>query len=373
MIEQDVRLHEQLQLRLLQEESLLKGRQRAERYPGRQFFGFFCSYWPEELVLASGLEPLRLLPASGSAIPAELPAYSCSLARGCLALAACGEYGDLAGVGFAHTCDTMQSLGGIWRATVPQPPVLVMVPPVTLDAAGAAQYFKSELADLCRQLAELTGRQISSGDLRQALDLCNRIRRLVRELDEMRPNLPSPLVSAVLRAGQVMPREEYAMALNDAMPVLREMAADPATRRRLLVSGAVLEDDSLFRMLEDLGGRVVADDTCTGYRHYLEPIEAGSSDPLEAIVRRFTGMAPCPCRSLGLDRRMDYLVQLARERQAQGALLVIRKYCEPHAWDSVPLAERLKSAGIRTLVLELEASEVGGQERTRLQAFLESL
>ena len=219
----------------------------------------------------------------------------------------------------------------------------------------------------------MTGRQIGSDDLRQALDLCNRIRSLARELDEMRPNLPSPLVSAVMRAGQVMPREQYAAALQDALPVLREMAADPVARRRLLVSGAVLEDDSLFRMLEELGGRVVADDICTGYRHYLEPTPAGSSDPLDAIVRRYTGMHPCPCRSLGLDRRMSYLEQLARERQAQGALLVIRKYCEPHTWDSVPLAERLRSVGIRTQVLELEGSEVGAAERTRLQAFLESL
>jgi benzoyl-CoA reductase/2-hydroxyglutaryl-CoA dehydratase subunit BcrC/BadD/HgdB len=39
----------------------------------------------------------------------------------------------------------------------------------------------------------------------------------------------------------------------------------------------------------------------------------------------------------------------------------------------VPVAERLRGAGVKTLVLELEASEVAGQERTRLQAFLESL
>jgi benzoyl-CoA reductase/2-hydroxyglutaryl-CoA dehydratase subunit BcrC/BadD/HgdB len=176
-----------------------------------------------------------------------------------------------------------------------------------------------------------------------------------------------------MRAGQVMPREEYATALEGALPLLREMATDPGARLRVLVSGAVLEEDSLFRMLEELGGRVVADDTCTGYHHYLEPTSAVSSDPLDAIVLRFTSMPNCPCRSLGLDRRMSYLEQLAVERQAQGALLVIRKYCEPHAWDAVPLAERLRSAGIRTLVLELEGSEVGGAERTRLQAFLESL
>ncbi|SFR00912.1 2-hydroxyacyl-CoA dehydratase family protein [Desulfoscipio geothermicus] len=70
---------------------------------------------------------------------------------------------------------------------------------------------------------------------------------------------------------------------------------------------------------------------------------------------------------------MHYLVNLARNRQAAGAVLVNRKYCEPHAWDAVPAAERLRAGGVHTLVLELEGADVGGQERTRLQAFLESL
>ncbi|MFZ5642067.1 MAG: 2-hydroxyacyl-CoA dehydratase subunit D [Bacillota bacterium] len=373
MSDRDKKSNENEKLELLLEESALRGAQCAERYPGRKLFGFFCSYWPEELVLAAGMEPLRLLPAAGNANPSELPAYSCSLVRGCLQMAHQGRFKDLAGVGFAHTCDAMQCLGGIWEETIDKNRTFTVVPPVMLKGAGAAVYFKKELAKLLSKLGDLSGTRPGTEDIAKALNLCEKIRRLVKELDELRPMLPSDLVSAVMRAGQVMPRKEYAIALEEALAVLKKKAAPPDKRQRVLVAGAVLESDSLFSMIEDLGGRVVADDTCTGYHHYTGPSGEGEADPLDAIVRRYTEMAPCPCRNRGLDERIDYLHQMAVSRQAGGAIIIIRKYCDPHAWDAVPVAERLRISGVRTLVLELEASELAGQERTRLQAFLESL
>lgn len=357
----------------LVEESALLGSRRAHRYPGHKFYGYFCSYWPEELVLAAGLEPLRLLPSAGGATPAELPAFCCSLARGTLAMGLKNSYSDLAGVGFAHTCDTMQCLSGIWGHSIGEAGTLVMVPPVLLKAPGAMKYYRAELKELQNKLGEISGTYPGGENLERAVQLCQRIRRLSAELDDLRPMLPSPLVSAINRAGQLMPRQEYADSLEEALPALRQMSADPGPRARLLVSGPVLENDSLFSMIEALGGRVVADDTCTGQHHYTGPLTTNSQDPLDAIVRRYSEMAPCPCRHKTLEARTDYLSALARQRQVQGAILAIRKYCDPHAWDAVPVTRRFKEEGIRTLVLELEGPEVGGQERTRVQAFLESL
>ncbi|WP_449240545.1 2-hydroxyacyl-CoA dehydratase subunit D [Desulfoscipio gibsoniae] len=361
-------------LELLLEEAALNGTKRRERYPQKRFFGYFCSYWPEELILAAGLEPLRILPTTTRGTPSELPAYCCSLARISLAGAISGNYKDLAGTGFAHTCDTMQCLGGIWGRTLAPGTALSMVPPVILNTPAADRFYESELDALLQKLSSITGCRPDANKIGKAIELCEHIRSLVAELDNMRAELPSPLVSALLRAGQVMPRTEYAEALKAALPAIREKTASNPSHRRILISGPVLENDSLFKMVEELGGRIVADDTCTGNHHFLtmSDIQYGT-DPLKAIVRRYSTMPPCPCRHRGLEERVDYLVKLAQGRQAVGALLVVRKYCDPHAWDSVPLAQRMRSAGINTLVLELERAEVGGQERTRLQAFLESL
>ena len=360
-------------LTLLLEEAAHNGSKRQIRWPGYQFFGYFCSYWPEELLLAVGLEPLRILPPGTNSTPALLPTYCCSLARNSLHSAIKKDLDDLKGVGFAHTCDTMQCLESIWR-TEYQQKVLSLVPPVHLKAPGAKDYYKEEMKSLLHYLSEITDKNPASVELDQALELTNHIRKLTKELDQLRAYLPSQLTADLLRAGQVMPREKYARVLGNALPILEELGEKQSTKPLILVSGAVLETNSLFEMIENLGGRVAADDTCTGYRHYAEPAEPQLlKDPLEFIIHRYMEMPPCPCRHLQLNERIDYLEGLADKRKVTGAVLVIRKFCEPHAWDSVPIAKRLKDKGIKTLVLELEGSAVGGQERTRLQAFLESL
>jgi len=358
-------------LALLLEKFAFRGADSIERYPQRQYFGYFCSYFPEELILAAGLEPLRLFPNSNNPTPAELPAFCCSLARGTLNMEIRGELTKLAGIGFAHTCDTMQCLSGVW-ASCGHTKTFDLVPPVMLRTNGASRYYHSALAQLLQQLAILTDHSIELSQLRAAQILCSKTRQLTAELDQLRPNLSSPLVSAILRAGQIMPRLEYNQALEQILVPLRKMTA-PSASARVLVSGAVLENDSLFQMIEDLGGRVVADDTCTGYRHYAGTTFTDPTDPLSAITKRYIEMPPCPCKNQGLNERLDYLVNLALNRKAQGAIVIIRKYCDPHAWDAVSLMANLKNAGIRCLILELEGSDVGGQERTRLQAFLESL
>ncbi|OAT87088.1 2-hydroxyacyl-CoA dehydratase subunit D [Desulfotomaculum copahuensis] len=337
-------------------------------YPGSRPFGYFCSYWPEELILSLGREPLRLLPPAAAGVPARLPAYCCLPARACLAAGEAKEYDFLAGAGFAHTCDTIQCLAGIW----PHRHTFMFVPPVTMDSPEAGTYFKAELERLWRRLAETAGVQSDAHQLQRAVVLMNRIRSLAGQLDELRPQLPSPLVAALMRAGQLMPRAAYAASLEAALPALAVKADGVGERRRLLISGSILENDGLYVMLEELGARVVADDTCTGYRHFAGLVNE-RAEPLAGIAARYAARPPCPCRHQYLEARLDYLLALARRRSAEGVVLVVRKYCDPHAWDAAAAGDRLREAGVPVLVLEMETSTPGGQERTRLQAFLECL
>ncbi|AFM41258.1 Benzoyl-CoA reductase/2-hydroxyglutaryl-CoA dehydratase subunit, BcrC/BadD/HgdB [Desulfosporosinus acidiphilus SJ4] len=359
-------------LKYLKEEAYLNGTARLQRYPEHKFFGYFCSYFPEELILAAELEPIRLFPDNYQSTPAELPGYCCSLARGTLEMEIERKWHDLSGVGFTHTCDTMQCLSGVWACSG-HTPSLNLVPPVMLTALGAAQYYFSELETLVKQFALLTDKEITHSQLRTAIDLCNQVRELASQLDSLRPQLPSQLISALLRAGQVMPRSIFCEVLGACLPEIRKMAAPEEHKLGVLLTGAILENDHLFAMIEDLGGRVVADDTCSGYRHYAGQRFASSDNPLRDIVQRYSTMPPCPCKNKNLNERLDYIERLALERKAKAAIIVIRKYCEPHAWDSVSLLKCLQNRGLRTLCLELEGANVGGQERTRLQAFLESM
>jgi benzoyl-CoA reductase subunit C len=193
---------------------------------------------------------------------------------------------------------------------------------------------------------------------------------LVTRVEKLRARVPSDLFSQVLRAGQVLPRKRYLEALQEVVPYLEQHYLEEKGLK-LLLTGAIFESDSLFEMIEELGGRVVVDDTCSGSRHYSD-IRKAKTGTIDVIVHRLLQMPPCPCRNGGPDSRLDYLEQQAGAAGVKGAIIAVRKFCEPHAWDAVPLSQRLKDSGIKTLVLEMEGSEVGGQERTRLQAFMES-
>jgi len=54
-------------------------------------------------------------------------------------------------------------------------------------------------------------------------------------------------------------------------------------------------------------------------------------------------------------------------------VFVLNKFCEPHAFDYVPLSKALAEAKIPHLLLETDITVPVGQLRTRLQAFLEML
>lgn len=340
----------------------------GQRFPEHRPFAFFCSYWPEEITMALGWEPLRVLPQRAGT-PARLPTYCCTLARGCLEMGKAGAVEMPAG--FAHSCDTIQCLGQIWGSAVNKNTVM-FVPPVALNSPRARDYLVAEMENVARRLEGISGRALSEQRLREAIALTNRVRRLVARLDELRPKLPSPLVAALIRAGLVTPKALYARALEELLPVLEGYGVDDAGRKRVLISGAVLESERMHELVEELGGRVVADDSCTGFRHFHRLVNEDET-PMRALAERFILRAPCPCRHQGLEARATYLVGLVRARRADAAILVLRKYCEPHAWDAVYVSEALRQAGIPVLALELEGAVPGERERTRLQAFMESL
>jgi len=340
----------------------------GQRFPKHRPFAFFCSYWPEEITMALGWEAFRVLPR-GAGVPTRLPTYCCSVARGCLEM---GEAGAVEmPAGFAHSCDTIQCLGQIWSSAVNKNTVM-FVPPVALGSPKALNYLVAEMENVARRLEKISGRVLNEQSLRSAIVLNNRVRRLVAKLDELRPRLPSPLVAALVRAGQVTPRAAYAHALEELLPILEGWAVDEPERKRVLISGAVLESEKLYELIEDLGGRVVADDSCTGFRHF-DRLASEDDDPMRSLAERLILRAPCPCRHRSLEARATYLTELARSRRADAVILVLRKYCDPHAWDAVSVSETLRQANIPVLILELEGASPGERERTRLQAFMESL
>jgi benzoyl-CoA reductase/2-hydroxyglutaryl-CoA dehydratase subunit BcrC/BadD/HgdB len=82
----------------------------------------------------------------------------------------------------------------------------------------------------------------------------------------------------------------------------------------------------------------------------------------------------CPAKHADLDGRARHIIQLAQEKNAQGVIFLLPKFCDPHAFDYPYLKERLEKAGIPLMNVEVDDSlPAEGQLKTRFESFLEML
>lgn len=342
---------------------------------GRPVIGTFCSYVPEEVVIAAGALPLRILQVPGefSESDASLQAYACCLARGALQLGMIKGLDVLDGVIFSNTCDTMQCLADIWLENVGGIVETFMMP-IHVGNPAARDYTVAEVRRLADALGERLGVTVSTGALSQAVAACQEARSAMAALHD-RQRGPSPLLTSrqyydAMMARWVMPPQEYAVLLRSVLD--RAQALD-RPGPRIVVAGGPMYGAALPNLLDELGACWVADDLCTGTRgSQMDP--AMTDDPVAAIAERLLGRPKCPAKHRGEDDPGRGVVAVARAADADGVIVYRLKFCDPHAFDYPRIKRSLDDAGLPNLLLEVETPDGSiGQLRTRLQAFLEML
>ena len=133
------------------------------------------------------------------------------------------------------------------------------------------------------------------------------------------------------------------------------------------------DDDRVFmKNMEDLGATFVIDEHCTGTRYFWDDVKP-QGDLLTAIASRYVTRVPCPSKDWPELTRIQHAVNLAKEFDVQGALIIQNKFCDPHGIEIPPLRDALQSAGVDTYPLEFDVTVPWGQFRTRVEAFLETL
>lgn len=355
--------------------------ERMKAQTGRKIVGVFCSYAPEEIIVAAGGHPHRLLGTGEKIQLAEthLQSYCCSLVRGALEDALAGRLAFLDGVVFPHTCDSIQRLSDIWRLNITRGFHLDLVLPVKLDTPGARRYLVDVLNRFRTELGERLGTAITDDDLRGAVALYNRIRAALTRISRLAGDSPGILSGADLHsltgAAMFMDRRALAPLLEEVASVLAQAPRGKGEpeRKRIILAGGVCNHPGIYGVIERAGATVVGDDLCTGSRSFAGLIDE-SAEPVAAIAERLLERVVCPAKHRGLTGRADHLVRMAREKRAQGVVLFHLKFCDPHAFDTPYLRAALNEAGIPSMVIEAEDRfPADGQLGTRVEAFIEMI
>lgn len=346
--------------------------------------GWSCSYTPQELILAAGLTPVRIPTAGGSAqagTQSYLPANLCPYVHRLLRARLSGRLASLDGTVLVESCDPMRRLADIWGLYT-EPDFLYRLEVPRRDDKSALEFFRRILDDFRIALERLTGQGIGASDLSRAAAVQNRTRRIMREMALMRAMPRQALTGAqfqrIALCAESVSRERFNEMGADFLgrsrrDLLRECAALPELRRpRLLLAGCLAEDCGLQALIEDAGARVVADDLCSGMRHFRTQVAENAERPLDALAYRYLHRAKCP-RMAGRGDRVQNLVALTREHSCDGVVFHALAFCDLHQMDLPALQEELHKADLPCLCIEREdlAGRDSGQLRTRIQAFVE--
>lgn len=351
-------------------------RENKER-EGKKVIGWVCNYIPEELIHAAGMYPVRVLGGEGETAQADAHLYSniCSFVRSCVEEGFKGEYDFLDGLVTASTCDHTRRLFDVWNRYIPLGFTYQIGLPHKVTAASL-EYYRNEIAGLKEGLERFGGVTITDDDLRGAIELFNRTRQLLREVYELRraehPPISGAEVLDVVLAGMILPRERYHRMLEELLAALAGRAGIQGYKARLMLTGSLLDNSEYLRVIEELGGLVVADSLCTGTRYFWDRVEP-DGDPLGALVRAYLTHQPCP-RMRPYTARAAHLKEIAQTFHVDGVICEQIKFCD-NAGEEYPMVrEALAEIGIPSLTLEREYALGGvGQMKTRVQAFLESV
>lgn len=344
----------------------------------KRVLGYACSYTPEEIIYAGGLLPVRVL---GSLEPSKLadvylPVNVCSFAKSCLNEALKGNYRFMDGFVVSNSCDNQNKIYDLWRYCTSIRKTYFINTPHSITE-NSLKFFYEELERFRKWLMKSFDVKISEENLKNTIRIFNENRQLLKQIYELRKQNP-PLVSGsemleIVLSSMMIPKDEHNKLLHTLLHEIKRRKELPKKGVRLFVSGSVMGSSELLRLIENVGGCVVADDLCTGSRYFWDLVEE-NGEPMMTIAERYLHKIPCPFMN-SLVERFKYVREMVKLFNVEGVLIFSLKFCDVHSFDAPLLAEELREKeGIPVLCLEWEQSLSGiAQLRTRIEAFIEML
>lgn len=347
---------------------------------GSGIAGIYCEYTPRDLILAAGALPVCLCGSSGRTIPSAesvLPSNLCPLIKSSFGYILTGRcpfftVSDL--VVAETTCDGKKKMYELIADKKPQH-ILELTQKVNEDAARLHWY--SEVGKLKDYLEDFYGTEITDDKLRRAIETMNAERALLREamyLGAFDPPIVTGVELARLRY-RVSGLEVHSRMLREFIAMAKGRTPAKVRKPRIIVSGCPMSEGTLkvIELIEEAGGVVVAQETCSGLKPLL-PVEGHmEGDPLEAIAEKHFRI-PCSCMTPNKGR-LDLIGKLAKDFSADGVVDLIWQACHTYSVESYSFGNYVRETlGITYLKIETDYSQ-SDRERLliRIQTMLEMI
>ncbi|HJQ66617.1 MAG TPA: 2-hydroxyacyl-CoA dehydratase [Gemmatimonadales bacterium] len=352
---------------------------RRWRERGGKVVGHFQVYFPEEIAHAAGLLPFKVrgAPLEPTQAESRFGSYLCSIIKTSLELALSGRV-ELDLFVTHPICDAARNLAGVWGRNVPYP-CRILYLPQNPNSGFASRYLRDEYDRIRQVCAELAGHPVSDDDLCRSIAVFNENRALLRQLYTLKRERPwlVPVDEAyvLMAAGGCMPREEHNDLLRTALPRLAARALPRRDKIRVILEGGFCEQPPLD-LLRAIARScyVVDDDLLIGLR-WLTADVPETGDPLQALAESYIDRSThSPVQHDLRKPKEQMLLERLEGADAQAAILMAAKMCEPGLEELVVHTRALDGRGVRYFVSEFEENMTSFDAlEIQLETFVENL
>jgi benzoyl-CoA reductase subunit C len=346
--------------------------------PGRKAAGFLPVYAPREVVRAAGLLPVGIHGAGDHLEiirgDAFYQSYICHLPRSVVELAQSGRLSFLSAMLFPSTCDVIRNLSGVWQLLYPQLYVRYLDLPQVFEPHLALEFWAGELRTLAADLGEVSGIPPTDRSWREAIELQNRARSLVRALYQRRrespDSVPTEELYLLIKAGEVVPVETFVEKAQQYLAATEDAPSPPRDRVRVIVAGAFCEQPplGLVKTIERAGCAIVDDDFLLGNRLLGEDLPVGG-DPTIALAEAFLRNARATSTLYEPDptAKRDLMRRRVAAAGADGIVFAAASFCDPALLDRPMLRAGAEANGIPCIAFQF-AENTGQFQQFREQA-----
>ena len=348
---------------------------------GGKVVGTICTYVPEEILYAANILPVRIFGSHEPASVVEPYIFGmyCPYCRDCLAQGLKGRYDYLDGIMIAQSCLHIRQTYWSWKRHIPIDYNHYIFMPHGSQTAGRYEYLRGEYVVLKESLENWVGKAITDKDLDRGIEIMNTNRRLLRQVYEFRKREAPPLsgleAMEITLSNQLVDKREHSQALEELLQELPQRKRDRETGTRLMIVGSEDDDREFMQMVEqklNLPATFVMDEHCTGSRYFWNEV-IPQKDRLMAIAARYLDRVACPTKDWPVHTRFPHVLNLLKEYNVEGVILMQQKFCDPHELDMPALRKLLEDKGYPTYFLEFDITVPVGQFQTRVEAFLETM
>ena len=353
-----------------------------EDHPGQRVAGVFPMNFPREIGLAAGTLPVVIQDdeepiTEGRNLLAE---FYCGYTRNLADQAAGGRLACYDGFFLADHCISLIGAVDIIRSLSPGTPVYFGMLISSMSDSWAPRKTLEMMAAFRAEFESFTGRAIHDDALRASIAAHNADRRLLRRLfDERkagRADFTPTQLQDFVKSSMIMDPSEHTALLRDIIAAAPHGEGDRRVRVHLSGHFCHAPRPELLELIEDCGAVVVDDDLYHGRRYISTDVDE-SGDPVEALARWYAQRnvnIPCPTRVQHDVNWDDYLLRSVAASHAEGVIVLMAKFCEPHMLFYPELRKAFDAAGIPHVLIETEHEGMPLESiRTRIEALVERI